>query len=262
MDRGREADVGTKGGSAGSIPSTSDAVEALHVAFSERRRPSRLDAAPTRDPAEVAKLLAASLREADVRAILRYSASAMTTIGTEEDFAYFLPRILDEAIEGPSAGLAEPFIIADKLEMADWRSWTPAERTAVENALLSAFIALRTVDPDDGEAFPWLEAMMRAGVDPRPVIETWPAASGPAPLRQLASCLLALARRVERGEFDDCRREIVRELVDWFSSDAVERAIVERAGEVPPDRAHLLDRAVDAIPALARSSYAGPRPPP
>jgi hypothetical protein len=235
------------------IVATPDAVEALYRAFADRRRPRDLAASPVKDPAVAANLLAVPLRNIDADTILRYSGSAMTTIGTEDDFAYFLPRILEVAVDGPSAGLAEPFIIAGKLDLARWRDWSEAERAAVRDAFRSAFVRLRTVDPDDGDAFPWLEAMMRVDIDPRPALEAWLTDPGSAPLLQLSGCLLTLACRLENGDTEDYRSEILRDLADWFSASDVERAIVDRIDEIPPDRAHLLEQAVEAIPVLASS---------
>lgn len=238
------------------VPAPHAAVEVLYRAFAHRRRPSCLYASPVKDPAAVAKLLAVPLRDVDARAILHYSVSAMTTIGTAEDFAYFLPRILEVATDGPAAGLADPFIIAGKLELADWRDWSEAEQTAVEDALRSVFVRMRRIDPNEGQAFPWLEAMMRAGVDLRPALGGWLADRGSAPLLQLADCLSMLANRVARNDLAHDRPEILRDLIAWCIAEATVTAIVERADEVPLDRTHLLDEAVDAIGALADSSVA------
>ena len=256
VDR-HEADVGrAKESTVATVPSTKEAVKALHAAFSGHRRPQRLDVAPTKDPTFVTGLLAVPLAEIDDRAILRYSLSAMTTIGTEADFANFLPRLLEVAIEGPAAGLAEPFILAGKLDMAEWRSWSPAEQSAIEGALRSAFVSRRAADPDDADAFPWLQVMLRAGVDPLPAMEAWLVEPGAAPLLQLTDCLVRLACDVERADVADLRPEILRGVVDWFTADEVGEAILRRLDEVPPIRSHHLDRALDCIAALADSPFA------
>lgn len=238
------------------VPTPHEAIEALYRAFAHRRRPSALDASAAKDPAVVAKLLAMPLREVDPDAILRYSGWALTTVGTEEDFAHFLPRILEVAIEGPAAGLSELFIIAGKLEPAGWQSWSEAERAAVSGAFQSAFARLRAVDPDEEVAFPWLEAMMRAGIDLRPALEGWLAEPGSAPLLQLADCLVNLARGVENGTREGYRADVLRDLIAWFTTGAAETALFERADEISPDRSYLLDMAVDAISTLAAASEA------
>lgn len=56
----------------------------------------------------------------EVEDVQEYAAAALTTVGTREDFRYFLPRLLDLSV---NSALVEPEVIAPKLKAADWLTW-------------------------------------------------------------------------------------------------------------------------------------------
>jgi hypothetical protein len=76
-------------------------------------------------------LLATPLRNLSGQDLWRYVSGAFLTIGSERDFRYLLPRILDVAVNEPENSI-DPEIVLGKLELAKWTSWSAAERQVIE----------------------------------------------------------------------------------------------------------------------------------
>jgi hypothetical protein len=76
-------------------------------------------------------LLTNPLRSLTGQQLWRYVSGAFLTIGGEQDFRYFLPRILDISVNDPgNASHAE--VVLGKLALANWQGWSRDEREAVE----------------------------------------------------------------------------------------------------------------------------------
>lgn len=60
-----------------------------------------------------------------------YVSGVFLTVGSERDFRYLLPRILDIAINDPVHS-NDPEIVLGKLALANWHSWPAKEREAIE----------------------------------------------------------------------------------------------------------------------------------
>jgi hypothetical protein len=71
-----------------------------------------------------------------------YAFKAMTTFGDEVDFKHFLPRLLEllarELQGGELLGFDEE-ILGGKIALAEYMSWTPTERAAVERFFMAAW---------------------------------------------------------------------------------------------------------------------------
>jgi len=76
-------------------------------------------------------LLTTPLRALTGKALWRYVSGVFYTVGSECDFRYFLPRILDIAINDPgNSNNVE--IVLGKLRLANLQSWSAGERAAIE----------------------------------------------------------------------------------------------------------------------------------
>lgn len=83
-------------------------------------------------------LLTTPLRALTGEALWRYVSGVFHTVGSERDFRYFLPRILDVAINDP--GNSNDIEIAlGKLKLANWQSWPADERAAIETLVEAWF---------------------------------------------------------------------------------------------------------------------------
>jgi hypothetical protein len=79
-------------------------------------------------------LLTTPLRELTGQQLWRYVSGAFLTVGGEDDFRYFLPRILDIAVSDPGNS-NEPEIVIGKLSLAEWRAWSATEQGVLEEFL-------------------------------------------------------------------------------------------------------------------------------
>jgi hypothetical protein len=90
-------------------------------------------------PVDSQHLASIPLQELTVADIDRYAFKAMTTWGTEFNFKYFLPRVLELAFED-YLGFNFPEVLLGKLAYAKWGLWPALERDAVCNFLDSFWL--------------------------------------------------------------------------------------------------------------------------
>jgi hypothetical protein len=112
-------------------------------------------------------LLTTPLRHLTGQELWRYVSGVFYTVGSERDFRYLLPRILEVSIVDPYAAL-DPEIVLGKLGLANWRSWSPAERQSVEEFIdawfeLALARDLARTDEGEGETANVLCGAARAG---------------------------------------------------------------------------------------------------
>jgi hypothetical protein len=119
-------------------------------------------------------LLNTPLRALTGDALWRYVTGAFLTVGSERDFRYLLPRILELAVCDPGA-LPDVEIVLGKLRLAGWSAWSPRERRAIEHLIDLWFDHALTRDllyADEGEAGWNAESVLcgaaRAGLDLTP----------------------------------------------------------------------------------------------
>jgi hypothetical protein len=79
-------------------------------------------------------LLTTPLHELTGQELWRYVSGAFLTIGSEKDFRYLLPRILDISVHDPD-NANHPEIVIRKLELANWRIWPRHEQQVIEEFL-------------------------------------------------------------------------------------------------------------------------------
>lgn len=75
----------------------------------------------------------------------RYVTGAFLTVGSDRDFRYLLPRILELAVKD-SGSVPDVEIILGKLRLAGWATWAPAERQAIEALIDPWFDAVLASD--------------------------------------------------------------------------------------------------------------------
>jgi hypothetical protein len=85
-------------------------------------------------------LLTTPLRKLTGHELWHYVSGVFLTIGSERDFRYFLPRILDISIDDPESFINSEIVLG-KLRLANWQSWPAAERRIVEE-LVDAWFEL------------------------------------------------------------------------------------------------------------------------
>ena len=230
-----------------------DSLRTLYSTFFGYPFPSSLDASPLRDAEKILTALkSAPLREIDAAALGPYAASAITTIGSVDDFRHFLPRVLHCAVLGSSAYGFEPSIIASKLLLCDWHQWPVAERTAVANFVYSAWAYKRLQDPDfDASAWDWIAAMARLDLQVQPCLDLWLKQPTPNALLQLASADLKSLHR-GNGYWHDIAPKIRLRVLEWLKGDVIENAFIGLIDAIPPQRHWLVESMLDEIRELRR----------
>ena len=93
----------------------------------------------------------------------------MTTVGDEDDFRHFLPRILELLHTGELAEEVDPEIVLGKLAYANWTTWPPAEQAAVRAALEQIWQRHR----QSAAAENYLCGIARAESDITPYLNAW-----------------------------------------------------------------------------------------
>jgi hypothetical protein len=128
-----------------------NALEAIYREFASPA-PSKIEGCPccisTRG---VDVLLTTPLRHLGGEALWRYVSGAFLTIGSEQDFRYLLPRILDIAVHEPE-NFINPEIVLGKLKLANWASWPADERRVLEefvNAWFEQALARDLAEADE-----------------------------------------------------------------------------------------------------------------
>ncbi|MBY5319425.1 MULTISPECIES: hypothetical protein [Rhizobium] len=230
-----------------------DSLGALYPAFLEYPFPSSLDASPLRDAEKIlAALKSAPLREIDATELGRYAASAITTVGSADDFKHFLPRIPHCAVLSPSAYGFEPPIIASKLLLCDWQHWPIPEQIAVANFVYSAWAYKRLQDPDfDASAWDWIMAMAKLDLQFEACLSLWVKQPTPNAFVQLAGVDLKSLYR-GGGFWQDVAPEKRHFVVEWLKGDVIENAFIGLIDAIPPQQHWIVDCLRDEIRELQR----------
>lgn len=232
------------------------AIERSYTEFANMPHPRKLDASPLRDADEILRTLtSAPLRELDGEQIGPYSGWAITTVGNDQDYRHFLPRIFELAVTDPVWLGTEPPVMASKLNMAEWRTWPAEQQEAVLHFFCSAFDAVVEKHPENGQsANSWFCGIVTLGEPALPTFERWRSSPSPNAALHLASLIIAEAKHLRdhaevRGSYwrdvsGDVRREVASHLLQERTTICLQSA----AGQVSDeDRAYLLDPARAAL---------------
>jgi len=205
------------------------AIERCYDAFAREPRPTRWRAAPHRDGDALLRMLTAvPLADLSDEAIDPYSSWAITTVGSAQDYRYFLPRILALAVSGTGSLGADPPVIAGRLKMSQWENWPAAQRDAVLSLFETAFHCSLT-----GEGAGWMEienwlcGLGRLGRPLEPFLLAWAEASSAEAGLQLSCFVQGNAKRLARGDaiasgfWDDVDIGIRQRVSTWLLSEQV-----------------------------------------
>jgi hypothetical protein len=155
------------------------AIELLYETFARYPRPVCVEFCPCgcTKPGETASLLSKPLRELTFEDTDSYVFSAMTTQGTENDFQYFLPRLLEGLTTG--VGSYMPDMLFCKLPYAKWLTWPDNEQKAVRAYLNGLWHASLSNFPLREELCCFfgienvLQGIAQTGVPLHPYLEVW-----------------------------------------------------------------------------------------
>jgi len=141
-----------------------NAIDATYAAFASVKKPRVIDGCPCcLDDKEVSVLLNRSLKELTPAELSSYSSSVFLTVGSESDFRYFLPRILEITVTD-AGWWPDPEVVGRSLASAGWQKWSVRERDAIVHLFETHFDEL-FAEPDGSELDSCLCGFARSGLD-------------------------------------------------------------------------------------------------
>lgn len=121
------------------------AIEGVYDAFSEVEKPLGIDGCPCcMTPDEYETLTAKPLRELSSVELNEFAFDALLTMGSEDDYQYFLPRILEDDLEWDTS----IEITANKMQMARFQQWNEKKKAAINNLWLTVIREVATTGSD------------------------------------------------------------------------------------------------------------------
>jgi len=216
------------------------AVERGYEVFAREPRPTHWRAAPSRDGDALLRMLtAAPLRDLSDDAIGPYSSWAITTVGSAQDYRYFLPRILALAVANTGWVGADPPVIASRLMMSQWETWPAVQRHAVLNLFETAFLCSL-----EGEGSAWMDTenwlcgLARLDQPLESFLHAWEAATAAVAGLQLSRFVSGSAKRLGRGGsigggfWDEVHVSVRQRVGAWLLSEPVRRRLEVTLGSV------------------------------
>lgn len=85
---------------------------------------------------DIKQLLSKPLRDLNEDDLRWFMSKAMTTFGDLKDYKHFLPRIL-ELMKYQNSDFIEDFLIYEKLNYAEWKTWESKEIEAIHNYFIT-----------------------------------------------------------------------------------------------------------------------------
>jgi len=138
------------------------AIEEVYRAFQDVPKPSKIEGCPCCiEGKEVDVLLRKPIREITPKELSAYSSSVFLTVGSQKDFHYLVPRILEIAVTD-LGWWPDPEVSLGKLKSAEWIDWRKDRHDAVLNFLETAFQEFVIENPLDADS--WLCGIVRAGI--------------------------------------------------------------------------------------------------
>lgn len=210
------------------------AIQTAYDVFARYPCPHRLEASPVKDPVQILRdLVSAPLANLPENKLTAFAAAALYTVGSEEDYKHFLPRILQLMIPEPGGFGLDPELTAEKLQYARFDSWPANEVSAIRDV----FKALPFVPDNDsfGPSFAsTVLSTLLIGNAPETLLSRLAAPRNGDGVRRLAE----LVR--DTANFDDDRGWLARRLSkeektvvrSWAQSEAVTNALINGVDQV------------------------------
>jgi hypothetical protein len=125
-----------------------EAIEKLYAAFAEEVKPSSIEACPCCvGEKELCDLVKTPLRQLTPEQLSSYASSVFLTAGSEEDFRYLIPRILDISIHDQTFW-PDHEVICKSLANGRWLTWPEPLRASIMNVFSAALE--KAISNDDG----------------------------------------------------------------------------------------------------------------
>ena len=180
----------------------------------------------------------------------------MTTVGDAHDYRYFLPRILQLALEDPTWVGVEPPLLVWRIKKAGWTEFSDQQARAIHSVFKAGFQIAVEKHPDEAdETLAWWCALGSLGINPKLVFEWITSDHGTNAALQLANIVTASAAHIERhGHIDPPFGEdytdvsTLQAITEFLLSENVkERLLTALESSTPEDTLTFLEPALKHI---------------
>lgn len=205
------------------------AVKGVYDAFKDVRKPTAVEGCPCCiNEKGISILLSKPLRDLSPDELTHYAQSVFLTVGTADDFFYFLPRILEILALNPD-WWPNPEVITRALGNSGFYTWPTPKSEAVAryfDAIISDFL-----DKENSgyEIDSWICALGRLHVDLKPFLEKI-AVNKPRLIDFYEVNSDALISGWLTSSFWDNAPKEHKQIVDWFQSAEIKNAIEKAYG--------------------------------
>lgn len=205
------------------------AIAALYDATAALPHPKTIEACPCcMNEAEVAELLRLDRREASSDDLSAYSFNVLSTVGAEDDFRYYLPRILELAVAHEFCW-PDPEIICGKLRDGAWRAWPPVEVAALEQFASAMFESFGAIEYGEFAFDGWVCGLGRFVVPIVPRLSPL-LSENPAAMRNLITLTSTNSKSLAEGKLQNAFWEKTdanyAPLVEFLRSPEIEAAVL------------------------------------
>lgn len=211
-------------------PELESAIDALYQAFRGRKLAGKLEGCPCcASDAELRELSTTPLRELKTEILESYSWNALWTVGSEDDYRYFAPRLLDLMVR---EGAFQAEVIGKKLRLAGWTNWTSEERTAIETYFAAFWAAALVRTPWFMDVDTALCVLGNVFDDLTSFLARWLSSDEPEALAQLTEFAQFEGGSAVNGfinqPFWDERPEQMKQVANWLTSPATLKSLEQR----------------------------------
>lgn len=213
--------------------SLDNAIDELYAAFSRVPKPQHIDGCECcADEDDLRRLLSFPVREIPPDVLSPYAASALLTVGSVEDYLFFIPRILHvHVIDG--SFWPDPAITGRAISQTNPGDWPEPRR----NALISFFgnVVRHSLDPDRHHQIDdWLCTIANTGL-PTSTYLSDISQSQDAVLAYFNENAAQLPQRKLSNSFWELPNSGHDEIVDWFYSTNIRKIIFDAYGYQLPN---------------------------
>lgn len=203
------------------------ALSAMQMAFLAVPKPEHLSSCDCCHPdSEKQNLLSTPLNQLSGVLLEDFIFSAFNTIGTEEDFKYFLPRVLELIAQDEFGDFCDLGLVGDKLAQANYKTWPENLADSVDRMLRSIWrdVFLKQEVDETKDLDGYLCLVGNAGVDIKLYLDDL--FKAPKIAAKIWEWEIENARK---GKLFDCfwRHEANQKIVvDWIVSKEVEDLVM------------------------------------
>lgn len=172
------------------------------------------------NPSELAHLAATPPSKLSLEDVENFSISLLNTVGDEEDFKHFFPRLFELAVADLFSG-PDFQLIGEKLTQAKWKEWPAPQHAAVLRALEALWGTLEVTEHEISSVYSIVCGIALAKLDILPLLAAWAKADGTVSKANLSSFMeynresLSSKRRLAGAYWDASpSQEVI--VADWL----------------------------------------------